>query len=127
MEKLQFKGTEDTPEALLDKDAGKFEISGESFPEDVKEVYNPILEWLEEYQKDPNSQTDFVFKYDYFNTASAKMIFDILSKLEEIHQESGGVTVYWYYPSNDDDIKDAGEQYEELVEVPFRHISYEEE
>ena len=84
METITREGTEDTPKVVLDPSAGTFEISGRSLPEDVNEFYEPILNWLEEYTENPNNETYFVFKLEYFNTASSKMILDIFLKLEEI-------------------------------------------
>ena len=55
----------------------KFLFSGKSLPEDVKEFYDPILSWLKEYKNDPNEETTFVMRMEYFNTASSKMILEM--------------------------------------------------
>lgn len=72
MEVISIKGTQETPEVLLDSSKGIFDISGKSLPEDVKEFYNPLLRWFDEYAKNPNNQTILKIKMDYFNTASSK-------------------------------------------------------
>jgi len=54
MEVLSIKGTQETPEVMLDKQSGVFSISGKSLPEDVKEFYNPLIEWIENYSNEPN-------------------------------------------------------------------------
>jgi SiaC family regulatory phosphoprotein len=120
MEVINLEGTEDTPKIILDKENGIFEISGRSLPEDSAEFYAPILEWLDNYQKQANSQTKFLFKLEYFNTASSKLILDILSKLEDIE----GTTVIWYYHEDDEDMQEAGEEFSELVEIPFEFQTY---
>src|SRR4051812_32584391 len=84
MEILNLEGTEDTPKIILDKKNGIFEISGRSLPEDSAEFYRPVLEWIEKYGSEPNGTTDFVFKLEYFNTASSKLIFNVLPALEDI-------------------------------------------
>jgi len=76
MEILNLEGTEDTPKILLDKSNGIFEISERSLPEDSAEFYQPIIQWLDDYAADPNPSTEFVFKLEYFNTASSKLILD---------------------------------------------------
>ena len=78
MDPLIIEPTDESPEVILDKENGRFEFGGKSLPEDVKEFYSPILIWLENYVKDPNDETHVKFKFDYFNSASAKQILDIL-------------------------------------------------
>lgn len=120
MEVISLEGTEDTPKILLDKANGIFEISGRSLPEDSAEFYQPILDWLDEYIKSPNSETKFIFKLEYFNTASSKLILDVLSKLENLEN----ITVLWYFHEDDEDMEEAGEEFSELVEVPFEFNTY---
>ena len=124
MEAIKIQGTEDTPKVILDKDAEIFEISGRSLPEDVATFYDPILNWLNEYGEGPNSATIFNFKLTYFNTASSKMLLDILMKLEEIHEEGNNVTVRWHYPEDDEDMEEAGEEYADIVDIPFEQVGY---
>ena len=102
-----------------------FSISGKSLPEDVKEFYYPIIDWVAEYAKVPNQETNLKVKMDYFNTASSKMILEILEKFKEILDKGFSVVVDWYYQDDDEDMQDAGEDYAEIVEVPFNFISYQ--
>lgn len=120
MEVIRIEGTEDTPKIILDKDGSAFEISGRSLPEDSAEFYSPILEWLEKYQASPNTSTNFIFKLEYFNTASSKLILDILSNLEDIE----GASVTWFYHEDDEDMEEAGEEFSELVDIPFDFKTY---
>ncbi|NMM48614.1 DUF1987 domain-containing protein [Marinigracilibium pacificum] len=120
MEIINLEGTEDTPKIILDKSNGIFEISGRSLPEDSAEFFNPILEWIESYAESPNDKTDFVFKLEYFNTASSKLILDILSSLEDIEN----TTIQWYFHEDDEDMEEAGEEFSELVEIPFEFKTY---
>lgn len=125
MEVLSIKGSHETPEVLLDKDAGKFSITGKSLPEDVKEFYNPIICWINEYAGSPNPETVLTIKMDYFNTASSKMILEIFEVIKEIQDAGHKVRIDWYYQEDDEDMQDAGEDYADIVEVPFNFISYQ--
>ena len=124
MEPIKIAGTEDTPTVTLDKDKDLMEISGRSLPEDVASFYDPILNWLDEYSQDPNEKTVFNFKLVYFNTASSKLLLDILMKLEEMYEAGKDVTVVWHYPEEDEDMQEAGEEYADIVDVPFQQVSY---
>lgn len=124
METLKIDPTDETPKVILDAAGNTFELSGKSLPEDVTSFYNPLLEWLEAYSNNPNDLTKVVIKLDYFNTASSKMILDILLKLEEIQEGGKEVLVSWHFREDDEDMQEAGEEYSEIVEVPFELISY---
>ncbi len=125
MEALRIDPTDDCPSVLLDKSNNKFEISGKSLPEDVVFFYQPILDWLEEYKEAPLDKTIFDFKLVYFNTASSKMILDVLLVLEEIKEEGKDVLVKWHSLSKDEDMQEAGEEYADMVEVDFEYLVYD--
>ena len=78
MEVIKIVGTDDTPSVTLDVANEIFEISGRSLPEDVAVFYEPILDWIDRYSEEATGKTIFNFKLVYFNTASSKMILDIL-------------------------------------------------
>jgi len=115
MNALDLEGTPDTPRITLNKDSGIFEVSGRSLPEDVIEFYTPVIEWIKAYAKAPNAKTVFIFKLDYFNTASSKLILEMLNTLKDIN----GIQVEWYYLEDDEDILDAGKEFSEQVTIPF--------
>jgi len=124
MDAIKLKGTEDTPAVTFDAGANIFELSGKSMPENVAAFYSPILAWIEEYGKKPNAETVVSFKLEYFNTASSKMIMDIMSKFEDICNNGANVKMKWHYLEVDEDMLEAGEGYSEIVDVPFEMISY---
>ncbi|WP_066630225.1 DUF1987 domain-containing protein [Labilibacter marinus] len=124
MEVINIQGTDDTPNVILDKDNGKFEISGRSLPEDVNLFYQPIMDWIDGYSKDTNDQTIFHIKLEYFNTASSKIILDILLKFEEIVEDGNDVKIIWHYHEEEEDMLEAGEEYADIVEIPFEYEAY---
>ncbi len=124
MDPIIISATEDTPGIRLDAGNDIFELSGRSLPEDVSKFYGPILNWLDEYAKSPNDQTVFDFKLSYFNTASSKIILDILMKLEGIHNDGKDIAIKWYYPTDDEDMMEAGEEYADIVDIPIELVEY---
>jgi len=124
MEQINITGTDETPNITFDPESGHFELSGKSLPEDVTTFYNPILDWLDKYSSKPSSETKVTFKMDYFNTASSKILLDILMKLEEIHEKGNNVLISWYFRADDEDMEEAGEEYGDLVDVPFEQVKY---
>ncbi len=124
MDLININGTDDTPCVILDKASGQFEISGRSLPEDVNMFYEKILDWIDDYAKDPNDRTEFNIKLEYFNTASSKIILDILLKFEEIIENGKEVLIKWHYHEDEEDMLEAGEEYADIVEIPFDYIDY---
>jgi len=125
METIKIQGGDDIPSVILDADNGIFQISGRSMPEDVTAFYDPILEWLEELAEEYSKKIVFEFKLEYFNTASSKLLLDVLMKLEEMHEDGKEVLVKWYFPDDDEDMEEAGEEYADIVDVPIELVSYE--
>ncbi len=127
MKALEIKQTSNTPSIILDKDNGKFEFRGKSFPENTAEFYTPVINWLSEYCKSPNKATVIDMQFDYFNTSSAKMILEVFKKVKEIKDAGSDVLVKWRYLSMDEEMQEVGEEYEYMVDVPFEYIEMEEE
>ncbi len=124
MEVLRVEGSGYTPKVVLDPASNTFEISGRSLPEDVSAFYSPIIEWINNYAQSPNKKTVFEFKLTYYNTASSKLLLNIMSKLEDIVADDNEVLIKWYYPEDDEDLEEAGEEYADIVDVPFESIPY---
>jgi hypothetical protein len=118
LKEIKIKRSDIYPDIILDKENGIFEISGISLPENGKEFYQPVLDFLSEYNEKPNEVTHFVFNLRFFNISSSKMILFILFKLRELNDSGKTVLVTWCY--DDEDIHEAGKDFEHMVSVPFQ-------
>jgi len=123
MEILHILATEDIPEIILDKEKEVFEISGRSLPEDINSFYQPVINWIQGYIRTPNPVTIFKFRFSYFNTASSKIILDILTMFEVMNEEGHNVVIRWYYQKDDEDMLEAGEEFAAMVDVPFELVT----
>ncbi len=112
-----------TPNISLDAGRNIFEIEGWSHPEDAIAFYTPVADWLSRYEGSPNPQTDFYFKFQYYNTASAKQIVRIISALESISRKSK-VAIHWHYDAEDSDMLAAGERFAKMCDIPFKFVTY---
>lgn len=122
MESLIIEGTTKTPNVHFDGAKGKLEVKGRSIPENSIEFYKPLVDWLEDYGKEPISTTILDVHLEYFNTSSSKCILDVFKKLEAIHKNKYEVQINWYYEEDDEDMLEAGEDYESIIRVPFKMI-----
>jgi len=121
-----------TPAIRFAPDEHVFYIRGTSSPEDVRTMYYPALEWINtfideifkgkfnNYSKE--NPVKFQMDLDYFNSASAKFFFDILTGFKKLHSASLPVIVEWYYDEEDADMKEAGDDFAKLLEMEFTFI-----
>ncbi len=125
MEKLHIQPTVDTPQIVFDDDTNTLELSGKSYPDNVISFYEPVFTWLNNYKfKNLESGINLVFKMDYFNTTSAKTIFQILAIFDTIYKQGKQVNISWYFKEEDDDMKEAGEGFNELIKADIELILY---
>ena len=100
--------------------SGALEIKGKSIPENSLEFYKPIFEWLDNYSQSPAPETILKVALEYFNTSSSKCLLDIFRRLETINLSGKStVKVSWFYETDDEDMMEAGEDYQALVKIPF--------
>ncbi len=121
MENLYLKGTEETPEIVFNREKPEFRVTGKSYMEDATAHYTRVVDWLEEYSKSPNKFTIFKFELEYVNTASSKIVHDILNVLDNMYLNGNEVIVEWHYYEEDEDMLELGKEYEEIYEVPFKY------
>lgn len=123
MQSMYLDKTNRTPQIILDPRKEIFEIRGRSIPENSVDFYKPVMEWMDEYRKQPNDKTRLVFCLEYFNTSSSKCLVEILRKLEAIHLDGKHVEMEWYYEEQDEDMRESGEDFKEILKIPIRMIA----
>jgi len=124
MKDLVIAGNKQKPDLVFSATTGQLKVSGQSLPENANLLYTPVLEWIEEYAKEPAKKTVFSLKMKYYNTASSKMFFSIIKSLNLLFQAGADVEIEWHYQEDDEDMLDAGEYFRDLVDIPFKFISY---
>ncbi|NJK86137.1 MAG: DUF1987 domain-containing protein [Bacteroidales bacterium] len=120
MEPIFIESTPKTPLVKFIPEKGVIEIKGRSIPENSIEFYKPLIDWLDEYAKAPLEKTIVNVQLEYFNTSSSKCILDVFKKLETIHKSNHDVMINWFYEEDDEDMLEAGEDYESIIRVPFK-------
>ncbi|HNT41318.1 MAG: DUF1987 domain-containing protein [Bacteroidales bacterium] len=122
MELLSIEGTPKTPTVTMNPNTGVIEIKGRSIPENSIEFYKTIIDWIDEYSKSPQPNTVVNIQFEYFNTSSSKCILDVFKKFEMLKKNKADVVINWYYEEDDEDMLEAGEDYESIIKVPFKMI-----
>jgi capsule polysaccharide modification protein KpsS len=133
MQNFFIKRTSTTPEINFSPDDKLFIISGISSPEDVRALYYPVIEWVQNLVNEIIAGNYKVFSglvpirlqidLHYFNSSSAKFLFDILSEFKRLAPVSVPFIVEWSYEEEDSDMKDAGADIALLVGMEFTFIA----
>jgi len=132
MQRLFIEKTRMTPEIILSPDENIFRISGMSSPEDVRAMYYPVIEWIQIFVDDIIEGVVKVYSKDspvklhidlqYFNSSSAKFLFDILTELKKLSAVNVPLVVEWFHDVEDIDMKEAGSDIAQLVGIDFQYI-----
>lgn len=132
MQKFYLPPTQTSPEIHFSPDENIFLIRGISTPEDVREIYYPVIEWIRTFTADlPEAKTK-QYSFDkpltlqidlaYFNSSSAKFLYDIFIALKKLKSSEIHVRVDWMYEEGDIDLMEAGADFASLVEMEFAYI-----
>lgn len=125
---LTLAQTNKTPEVLFDPAQNYFLIKGRSIPENSTEFYHPVMEWLDKFAaSEVEAPVTVEVKLEYFNTSSSKCLVDIFRKLEKMHLKGQPVAVNWYYDEQDEDMKEAGEDFMGIMKLPIMMIVHDPE
>jgi hypothetical protein len=128
MRKLIIDQTSCSPKVILDPENKIYQISGESRPPDVREFYDQILSWLNDFslhlikQEGKKDPVTFNFNFEYFNSSSGKLILDICKVLARLRSKGINITVKWHFEKDDYDMMEVGKEMSKIVKFPFEFI-----
>jgi hypothetical protein len=131
MRKLIIDQTSFSPKVILDPENKIYQISGVSRPNDVREFYDQILSWLNDFSLHlikPEGKKDsvmFNFNFEYFNSSSGKLILDICKVLVRLRSKGINITIKWHFEKDDIDMLEVGKEMSKIVKFPFEFAEAE--
>tara|TARA_B100000497_G_scaffold121055_1_gene150271 strand:+ start:906 stop:1277 length:372 start_codon:yes stop_codon:yes gene_type:complete len=120
MTEIFLEGTAKTPEVKFSIDPISMSLSGRSIPENSIEFYKPLLDWVDNSIQAQDQVICISVKLEYFNTSSSKCLMDLFKRIEKV---APAASVDWYYEEEDEDMLEAGEDYDAIIDIPFRLIA----
>lgn len=120
--KIIYEGSEDCPAILMDLESSRLIIEGASFPEDAVVIYEPVIKWLVE-NENKIEELEVIFDYSILSSASNKMVFEIILKLEKLTIKGKKISIKWYYAAYDEDMFDEGRGFKETLKINMELIS----
>ena len=118
---MRIESTRHTPLVIVDESEGSVAIAGVSIPENAYVFYRPIEEFIEALDPEKVSSFSFTFRLEYMNTLSSKAFLDYMRTVKDSKKIPLSVT--WEYYSDDEEMRDHGETFSEIVDIPFNYTS----
>lgn len=124
MKNLVINSTNKTPKIDFNAEIGIIEIKGVSIAEDANKFYSPLIDWAERYVKTTGLfLTTIKIKIIYFNTSTSDYLINFLKTFKKLGDK---VSIEWYYETEDDDMKETGTHFENILEMKFHYIEVDE-
>lgn len=124
MQPLNIRKTEYSPSVNYNPSTKQFTFEGESRPENCGKFYEPIIDWVTKHiaSEEKTAPLIFIFKFDYFNSTSARYIVKFLQTVKELaKQQHNTIRVEWHYEKLDEDMLEAGKEFSEAVDMDFSY------
>jgi hypothetical protein len=109
------------PEFLFSPE-GIIKIKGRGLFGNNTDVTEQILNWIDEYLKNPAEITYVIFAFEYLNSSSTIIIVSILRKLSQVILQSEKLVIQWYFEDDDEDILERGEYISLTLDIPIEFI-----
>ncbi|KON81664.1 biofilm regulation phosphoprotein SiaC [Azoarcus sp. PA01] len=122
MNDFEIPATESTPLIRTDRTAGRLEMSGDSYPENSFELFQPVIDWIAGFLDDVLQPLTLELKLLYLNTSSVRAMMDIFDALQDAHERGQVVTVNWRYDRDNERVADLAAEFKEDYTFPFEII-----
>lgn len=114
MNNISIPATSCTPEVEFDFDGRTLSLAGESYPENAAAFYRPLITALENFvpaqPQGTGSPLTLHVALSYFNSSSTKMLFSLLSAVNNAAAAGIAATLHWYYDPEDDISEEFGQE-----------------
>jgi hypothetical protein len=98
--------------------SGELILSGRSIPINAPRIFEPILDWINEYVKNPRQTTNLRLNLEYFNTASSIWLAKIVKSLTSISKPECVLILHVYFSIEDfDDIDDIKDDLSPIIDI----------
>ena len=119
MKELIVDKTQNTPKVNFNPSEGILEIEGTSIPDKPDDFYNPLLDWINEYFKDPRDITLIKINLEYINSSSTKYMLFLFRSIKEYYEKGFDCRIDWYYEEDDIPILNMGKNFMNTTKLPF--------
>ena len=120
MNDLIIQPTGKTPEIILTP--GNISFSGRSIIDNILEFFEPVKQWMHEYVEHPADSTEVTVKYEYLDSRSTQVLYQLLAEIQSITKKGYTVHIKWHYEYGDVEMVKLGEIIQNRLETEFEFI-----
>jgi hypothetical protein len=106
---ILIEGSRKTPTIDFNHRAGEIILTGVSLPENAARIYEPLLDWINEYIKSPQPVTNFRLNLEYYNSSTTLWLAKMLKALSKIRGDGYLLFIHMYMNIEDFDELEADE------------------
>jgi len=125
MKDLAIPATKNTPSFFYDKKLGILSIRGVCHPENVKEIFLPVFNWLDDFKGQVNNLPNGIFHvhffFRYLNSASLKHVAMFLQRLNQLASSGISVEINWQYEEDDEDMKETCQELFSFLDLKMKY------
>lgn len=111
--------TPSTPAVHADWSQGLVTMTGESYPENPFEFFQPLVDWVNDFLETETRPLVLDLELIYMNTSSIRAMMDIFDRMEEAHLAGREVRVNWTYEPENERVGELAEEFKEDCTFPF--------
>ena len=119
---LKIEGTNNTPEIIIG--VGSFKMTGVCIPENATEFFARFTEKLDDMLLSVEN-IKLTFQLDYFNSGSSRSLLNLFKNVS-VKNQGTEVSIVWMFEKGDEEMKEAGELYEEITGLKFKFVEASE-
>jgi len=112
----------DKPYIHLSETECDFEIKGNSYSVLIDDLYNDVIQWIENHFPDIDCEINWNFQFEMISSTSLKGIIKIIETLDKFFNEGKKIRITWISPGGDTDIIEIGEDLSELTSINFNFV-----
>lgn len=123
MNDIDIAGAESTPRIRAEWASGRLEMTGDSYPENSFELFQPVLDWLAAYLGEGDAPLTLDLQLLYLNTSSVRAMMEIFDALQDAHEHGRSVAVTWRYDRSNERVADLAGEFKEDYTFPFEILA----
>lgn len=125
MKDLAIPASKNSPNIQYDKKKGILSIKGVCHPENVKDTFVPVFQWVDDLSATQNEFPDGTFHvyffFRYLNSASLKYVAMFLQRLNLMAINGIPIDVEWQYEADDEDMKETCQELFSFLDLKLKY------
>jgi hypothetical protein len=116
------KASDRTPLISFNSEKGVLVIDGNCNLEEPDVFFKELSDWIRDYSNSPCKNTILTINLASINISSSKFLLNIIYQIDEIFKAGFDVKIRWVFNNDEDGNYELGNDYAEMVSVPFEFI-----